>query len=53
MQSQKTRDQRITVCNYDDSVEHDNIYEPVPLYITPRDQELEKVLFTIWGDKSL
>ena len=37
----------------DNSRKWDNSNEPVPLSITPREREAEKVLFTMWGYQSL
>ena len=61
------------MCNFDNSNEHDNIDESVPIYIathflvsvqfpryiylklfiTPSESEVEKVIFTMWADRSL
>ena len=38
---------------YDNSYKNNNSDKPIPLYITPREREAEKVLFTMWGNRSL
>ena len=37
----------------DNSDKHDNSDKPVPISITSREREAEKVLFVIWADQSL
>ena len=38
---------------YDNSEKHDSSDETVPLFITTREREAEKLLFTIWGYQSI
>ena len=53
LQSNKPNENSITVCHYDNSNKNNHSDKPVPLSITPIYQEAEKVLFTMWGDRSL